>query len=76
MKLTRNKLKQILERLPDPAFVEAGVVSRIISVPVHNAKELITENDPTPQTLSIKITELTFEYSPIEMDWVLNNLDV
>jgi len=73
MKLTRKQLNHILLQLPHPSLVLEGRIAPFIRVPIYEELALIHDSEyPDPQTHLVR--NLTFEYSPKDMDWVLKDL--
>ena len=68
MKITRKHLNIILHNLPDPRLVERGVIAPSYKVPIIEPNGLIHDGSlPTFQNTK----EINFEYSPKDMDWIL-----
>lgn len=76
MKLTRKHLNQILLQLPHPSLVLEGKIYPTYRVPIYRALQLIHPDTNYKKDVAERISELTFEYSHEEMDWVLKDLDI
>lgn len=76
MKLTRKQLNQILLSLPSPKEVVSNRINPIYKVAVRHPLSYIPYENDSIMNAEIKTSELTFQFSYEEMDWMLLELDI